>query len=262
MIPQVPSPRQTAFFMVGLAFLFVSGGLLLQLRFGELGILLTGWLLLFVPAVLFTAAARLDFRETFSLRRPDRRDVLGALLVVAGGTPIAWFLSWLQSFVVPVPVELVEEVAAFLRTDDPLRLAWLLFLMALSPAITEEFVFRGVLLSGTKRHLSPPRLVLLNGVVFGIFHLSFVTAFRFLPTAWLGVLIAGVVWRTRSIWTGVLMHFVNNAVIVILVALPVLQARFGDVEHTPPILVLPLGILLLATGIHVLQDAERRRQTP
>ena len=74
-----------------------------------------------------------------------------------------------------------------------------------------------------QQHDAPPKrllFVLLNGVMFGAFHLSFETVIRFLPTAWLGIVIAWAVWRTASIWTGVLMHLVNNASIVLLASMP------------------------------------------
>jgi membrane protease YdiL (CAAX protease family) len=130
-------------------------------------------------------------------------------------------------------------------------------LLALTPALCEELVFRGVLLGGT-RSLDPWRLVVLNGVVFGTFHLSFETAIRFLPTAWLGIVITWAVWRTRSLWTGVLMHLLNNGAIVVLASIPTLRELFADPEAPPPLWIAPVAALALSWGIRTLAASPSR----
>ena len=71
------------------------------------------------------------------------------------------------------------------------------------------------------------RVALLNGLVFGVFHVSFESVFRFLPTAWLGAVLAWAVLSTSSIWVGALMHFVNNGAVVLIASVPTLRAWFG-----------------------------------
>jgi membrane protease YdiL (CAAX protease family) len=93
----------------------------------------------------------------------------------------------------------------------------------------------------------------LNGVVFGAFHLSFETAIRFLPTALLGMLIAWVVWHTGSIWVGALMHFLNNASIVALTSTPALRDAFSDPEAPPPLWLVPAGVAVFAAGVATLR---------
>lgn len=248
----VPSPAATVGFVLTVAALFFYLGVSLQVGFGERGILYSEWLLLFVPAVLFAVVARLDWRRTFSVRFPRRRDWLAAVLIIAGGFPLAWLVAWLQGFILPIPFELLERVSDFLVTADARRVAWLLLLIAVTPAICEEAVFRGIVLAGTRDRLSPVKVVLLNAAVFGAFHLSFETAFRFLPTAWLGILLATVVWKTGSIWLGVAMHFLNNGTVVILAASPALQETLGDWEAAPPLVLLGPAAALVATGMWIL----------
>jgi membrane protease YdiL (CAAX protease family) len=131
------------------------------------------------------------------------------------------------------------------------RFVWLILLLALTPALCEEIVFRGVLLGGT-RTLEPWRMIVLNGVVFGAFHLSIETVIRFLPTAMLGALIAWAVWRTGSIWVGVLMHLLNNGSIVAITSIPALRDTLGDPDAPPPLWLVPLGAAVLAAGVRLL----------
>jgi sodium transport system permease protein len=101
-------------------------------------------------------------------------------------------------------------------------------------------------------------MILLNGVVFGAFHLSFQTVIRFVPTAMLGALIAWTVWRTGSIWVGMLMHFLNNATIVLLTSLPSVREVFNDPEVPPPLWLVPAGALALALGVVWVVGTTRR----
>lgn len=248
----VPRPGQALGFVAFVALLFLFLGIRLQIMLGESGLLAAEWLLLFVPALLFVYLGGFDLGRTLSLGRPTRRGALGALLLIAGATPAAWFVGWLQTFFLPIPWETLEGLEELVTADSAGRLAWLLLLLAVTPAFCEEIVFRGVLLGGT-RALDPWRFVLLNGAMFGAFHLSFQTVIRFLPTASLGIVIAWAVWRTASIWTGVLMHLVNNASIVVLASMPMSRELLSDPEAPPPLWLVPFAAIALTLGVRVLR---------
>lgn len=252
----VPDPASALAFVAMLAVLFFYGGRRFQLALGERGLLLSEWLLLFVPAVVLVASGRFDPVRTLSLRAPSARGLGAGALLVAGALPMVWLVGWLQSFVLPIPWEMLEGLEQLMTAQDAGRLVWLLLLLAVTPALCEEVVFRGVLLGGT-RTLEPWRMIVLNGVVFGAFHLSFETAIRFLPTALLGSLIAWCVWRTGSIWVGALMHFLNNGALIVLTSAPPLREALSDPDAPPPVWLVPLGAALFATGVRLLP-----RETP
>jgi len=253
----IPDSSTALLFVGFVAVLFFWVGIQLQIGFGERGALAAEWLLLFIPATIAVWAGRFDPVRTLSLRKPDAVGVGGSILLIAGAMPLVWLIGWLQTFVLPVPWEMLEGLEELVRADTMGRLLWLLLLVAVTPAICEEIVFRGFLMGGT-RSLAPWRMILLNGVVFGVFHLSFETVIRFLPTATLGVVIAWAVWRTGSIWVGALMHLLNNGTIVILASAPVFRDLFSDPEAPPPLWLVPLGGVLFAAGGRILL----RHQTP
>jgi sodium transport system permease protein len=130
--------------------------------------------------------------------------------------------------------------------------------LALTPAICEEALFRGVLLGGTRPYLTPARAILLNGLLFGAFHLSFFTAFRLVPTAFLGILLAWVVVRTRSIVTSAFMHFLNNGSVVLLASSPWILERLGDPDQPPPIWLMVPAFVLLVSGLWLLEKGDER----
>ena len=97
------------------------------------------------------------------------------------------------------------------------------------------------------------RIAVFNGLVFGAFHISFESAFRFLPTAWLGFILAWAVLSTGSIWVGVLMHFVNNGSIVLMASIPTLRAWLEDGGEAPPWVLLAPALLAVAMGVRLLE---------
>lgn len=247
----VPSQQTVVLFVAGVAVLFFWVGIQLQIGLGERGLLAAQWLLLLVPALSFVRWGGFDWERTLSLRAPSAAGLLGSMLLILGTMPLVWAIGWLQTFVFPVPWEMLEGLEELVTADTPQRLAWLLFLVAVTPAICEEMVFRGVLLGGT-RTLHPVRMIVLNGVVFGAFHLSFETVIRFMPTAVLGMVIAFAVWRTGSIFVGMAMHFFNNGAIVVLVSIPALREAFSDPNTPPPLWLIPIAAVLFAVGLDIL----------
>ena len=251
-VSATPSVAQAIGFIAAVALLFFYISFPLQAGWGEGGLLLSEWLLLLLPAFLFVRIAGFDFGETFSLGRPRGPEVAGGMLLIAGAMPLGWFLAWAQGFVLPVPWDMLEGLEDLITAESPSRLLWLLALLSLTPAICEEAVFRGVLLAGLRGRASIVRVAILNGLVFGAFHISFESVFRFLPTAWLGFVLAWAVLSTRSIWVGVLMHFINNGSIVLIASVPALRAWLeGGGEAAPWVLMAP-ALLAVTVGVRLL----------
>jgi membrane protease YdiL (CAAX protease family) len=189
-----------------------------------------------------------ELAAVLSLRTPSLAEVGAGVALLLGGLQLAWFLAWLQGLFIPVPVEYLEAMADTLRADSVGRLFWLLFLAAIVPSVAEEVLFRGVFLSGLRSRLPTTAAIVLSGIVFGFFHLTPETAFRFLPTAWLGILLAWVVVASGSLPLAVLLHFCNNALILVVTAIPAVEGRANDPDVMPPLALLPFSVALLWWG--------------
>lgn len=87
---------------------------------------------------------------------------------------------------------------------------WLIALActALAPAICEELLCRGVVLSGLRRSLGPVAAVLISSLLFALMHGS---PWRFLPQAAVGVVLAVLTLRSASILPAMLLHASYNA---------------------------------------------------
>ena len=87
-----------------------------------------------------------------------------------------------------------------------------IFLVALVPALVEEFVFRGIIYGGYRNSIIK-RGILLSGLLFGLFHMNFN---QFCYAFFMGIVFALLREGTGSIHSSMIVHFVFNANSVIL----------------------------------------------
>lgn len=245
------------------ALLYFYLGVTIQIRLGEIGILVSQVLLLALPVLLFVRLGPFRVREALALRAPTPVQLGAGTLIVLGAIPLGWTLAWLQTFVMEMPEEFLAALEELVRADTAGEFLWLLLLVAITPAICEELLFRGALLQGLSNGMTPARAITVSAAVFGAFHLSTETVIRFLPSAGLGVVLGYVVWRTGSLFVGAAMHFVNNGFIVVLVAMPRLQEGVVTAEGEPRWTLVAAGAVLLVLGfrlLHASTPAPRSRE--
>ena len=210
--PPEKGPRGLKFYHSLIIFAVVIAAMLfiaapLQYAFGMAGLAATELLLLAIAL----AAARLsggDFRDTLSLRLPRIKHFFAGLLLYAGIYAAVIPVSLFTQYLFPQAGEISQALTDFGTTVPPLLAV---FIMAFLPAVCEESVFRGVILSGFRQLRKPVVIALITGILFGIFHLDL---FRFLPTAMLGFAFSYITLRSGSILTACILHFLNNVMSV------------------------------------------------
>jgi sodium transport system permease protein len=216
------------------------------------GLLVTEWILIAGPVLVLLRFGGLAARPVLSLTAPRQGSLIGALLVGLS----AWYLVGLlvetvQQRVLPIPPEVLRELQRLLAGGGR-SLALDLLALAVSPAICEELLFRGVVLRASLATLRPSTAILLNGLLFGIFHLSI---YRFMPTAILGMLLALTVVRSRSILPAMLFHLVNNGTTLIVAR----QLGVAEMDSAMPGWVsVPAAVLFTAGLLLVLRRRPAR----
>ena len=124
------------------------------------------------------------------------------------------FLSNLENWFIESENQAMALTELFLDVNTLWGLLFNVFMIAIMAAISEEFLFRGVLLKlfaeWTKNiHLA----VIFSALLFSAFHLQF---YGFLPRFMLGVLLGYLFVWTKSLWVPIFVHFLNNAIAVII----------------------------------------------
>ena len=134
--------------------------------------------------------------------------------------------------------DLIET--ALLGSD--LGFVFLFATMALTPAICEELLFRGYFQRQVERRWGVAASIGLVGLVFGLYHLRLTQA---LPLAALGMYLGYVVWATGSLWTGVLVHALNNG----LAVATAMYVRANPNLTVEEVEALPMPWYLVAAGL-------------
>lgn len=129
-----------------------------------------------------------------------------------------------------IPANLVAEIQEFFGfqsnlemplTDDLSVLILYGITVAVIPPIVEELLFRGMVLHGLRKY-GDGFAVVVSAILFGLYHGNFVQmVFAFFA----GLVMALVVVKTGSLWTSILIHFMNNS---ISLTLEMIQRFAGD----------------------------------
>ncbi|MBB6716693.1 CPBP family intramembrane glutamic endopeptidase [Clostridium gasigenes] len=105
----------------------------------------------------------------------------------------------------------------------------------------EELLFRGIIYKTLSKSMSIPTVIIIQGVLFGIYHMNIVQG---LYATLLGILFGYVTYKTKSLWPAIIMHMVNNTVSTI--ASSILGESLETVFSL--IIVLSLGFAITAVG--------------
>ncbi len=203
----VPTPGMVAFLFSICMLLFFYGGTPLQAALGIHGVYLNLWLMFLLPTILLLVSTRVRLTTALNIRAPRPLAWPAVFLVCAGWLVIVLQLGAWHDSLLPMPEMMVEEVNKIMQFDS-ISIWILLFAIAISPAICEEFLFRGAILSGLRGKMPVWILLPLVGMLFGAAHVS---VYKFLVTSASGVVLTYLVWRSGSIFTSMLAHAVINA---------------------------------------------------
>ncbi|MFZ5352696.1 MAG: type II CAAX prenyl endopeptidase Rce1 family protein [Bacillota bacterium] len=174
------------------------------------GILITEFLLIAAPAFIYTLIKRDSIRRVFRFNKLSITDVFLVAAIFLSGYFVAIFINILGNIIVSLFGQLLPNPVPFAENSSQYMLYILLF--AGSAGICEEILFRGLVMRSYEK-LGMWKSIGLSSVLFGIMHLN---VQNLLGPMFLGVLLGYVVYKTDSIFAGMLGHFINNAVSVSL----------------------------------------------
>jgi membrane protease YdiL (CAAX protease family) len=188
--------------------------------------------LLLLPAILLARLASHRPLEYLRLRRPS----LPVLLVPLAG--VFSLQQMLQVYLyyqgkIPLPPEVEKLVSEMKQAIDQALVNLLgaqsfteflgvVLVIAVIPAVAEEFVFRGLIQKSFERGIGPARGIATAGIIFAAFHLN---PFSIVPLIALGVYLGFLAHRAGSIWVSAGAHFFNNFI-------PVAALHFGLADQS------------------------------
>lgn len=162
-----------------------------------------------VPSLLFCTLRGGDYNSELRLRLPKPSTLLlvfcTVVLMLCGGSVIDYFMS------VAAPDMMVRSsakaYAGFAMNSGVFDALYLVVAFAVLPAITEEFLFRGIILNEYSK-LSVGTSVVMSAVMFAMCHFSFVR----LPSCFFcGLILSALTYATRSVIAPMIAHALYNA---------------------------------------------------
>lgn len=195
---------------------------------------------LLVPTFIYILITKQSIKKTIRFNKVDFKSIITVIGIAITVQPFALFISAISGFYFKNPVN------EFIQKINYMPFYILLLMIAITPAICEEIVFRGVILSGYE-NLGKTKAVFLSGFLFGILHLNFQQfGYAFL----LGVIFAYIIYITDSIITTMIAHFTINSSQLILQKIAMNSNNYLDnISRQPTIrekIIVVIGILILA----------------
>lgn len=178
--------------------------------------------LFLTPAVLLSVVERKRLNGFYGLEAPKVDLLLWVAVLSVCWMPIMGLaMEWNQKMAFPSFLKSIEnwmrlmEDAGTKTTEAILKMNNLgdllinLLVIAITPAICEEFIFRGAVQRTIFRIKTNPHIAIwISAAIFSAIHFQF---FGFLPRLLLGAAFGYVYYWTGSIWYAVFAHFLNNA---------------------------------------------------
>jgi uncharacterized protein len=224
------------FALIGIFFLYqVVGGGLTILLFGldftgdniqliRLTTLVGQLLFLLVPTLILL---RFQTKNIFSFIRFKPIGIAEVVFITIGVLAAQQFLQGYMALqdLIPIPEsvrpfvdqmrESIEQTyRALVIVESIPELLFVMVVVAVVPAFSEEFLFRGLVQRNFEHSFGLAGGAIAAGIIFGLYHLN---PFSMFPLIVLGVLFGLLVYKTGSILSAVLAHFVNNTVAIVTV---------------------------------------------
>ncbi len=178
----------------------------LQLNLGITGLVLTE-LIFGALAVVYCLVTRVKIREVFRVQKFSVKDVFGCIFLLMGVFPLAIALTSLTAVIFPWSQQEAAEISTMLYGSMSYPL--IILVVCVLPAICEEAIHRGAILSNFRSLKHDWVIVLIMAALFGLNHCS---VLRFLSTAVLGAALSYVMVKKNNIILTMFMHFANNLV--------------------------------------------------
>lgn len=166
-----------------------------------------------IPALFYCRIRGRKFNEKLKLRFFPPSQLLyllyATVFLVCGSFLISIFMY--NTFPDAFASSSVTEYAAFALNNRFFDVVYLFVTFALLPAVTEEFMFRGIV-NGEYEHSGVGLAVIMSSIVFAMSHFSVA---RFPVYFFAGIVISVVSYTTRSLFASIIIHTVNNAVVLL-----------------------------------------------
>lgn len=179
------------------------------------------FMLILAPTIFFARLQSPDIKNTFRLKTPKLSVLLLSVIGIIMMQPLIQGYMHLQNYVfenLPYVNTYLKQAKEFfdvleettikiVKSYSVFEFIIVTFVIAFTPAICEEMLFRGFVLKNIEKFSKPAVTIFLTGFLFAVYHFQ---PFNIIPLVFLGAYLSFVVYYSDSIFTGMTVHFLNN----------------------------------------------------
>ena len=133
--------------------------------------------------------------------------------------PIVMMVALVSAVIVGIAVAFFQEIIGvmpqtpeFTVPEGNLAFVFYMINIMILPAFLEEFLFRGIIMQSLRK-IGDKTAIIVSSLLFSLVHANLQQS---IATFILGIVIAYFVIKTESLWTGILLHFINNSYAVVM----------------------------------------------
>ena len=201
-----PSITDTNFLFLIIAVLLLTVGAWAQRKHLYIGLIITQYFIILFPIIFYLKNKDYNLKEFLRINKLTLKQVKNIVLIVIFSYPIAAFFNYIGIMILsrfgrimPNPIPIPSNINEFLLS---------FIVIALTPGICEEVMFRGMIMRSYEVYGSKKAIVL-SAVLFGLFHFNLQ---NLLGPIFLGLLFGVLVSKTKSLLSSIIGHTVNNTV--------------------------------------------------
>jgi hypothetical protein len=214
-----------------------------------------------IVIVAATRRSGVGFREPYPLSAVPIGVLALTAVLILGTVILLSDIDNLTRSVFPPPQTLIEAFESILNAaDHPFSSFFLLVVVA---PVTEELLFRGLILRGFLANYSKRSAILLSALLFAVMHTN---PWQFISAFVAGVLLAWLLIETGSLLPCLFAHAVANGTAYLAGLMPVEVPGFtdgmGDAVQFQPFWLNALGMALAVGGYVLLRRTFREQARP
>ncbi len=184
-----------------------------------------------LPALLFSKWFYNDFRKILKIKIPDYKEVILFIIGIFVLTPLLQnyisiqnhfidkmagifpFVDSLKSLLDSLNNLVEKSYINLLSTKTIFDALFVIFVVSIVPAVSEEIMFRGFIQSSFELKLKARWAIVITAVFFGFYHFS---PYGLVPLIILGIYFSFASYMSGSIFIPMILHFTNNFIAIIM----------------------------------------------
>lgn len=198
------------YLVIGIVFIGVSIGLSNLNTAIETQLVVTQYLIIGLPPVLYLLYKKKPIRMILRIKRLSIKSTLLIVLITLMVYPIAVLMNTLMMLVLSLLGSM--DIPQIPTATTSQQYILYLFIIAISAGVCEEILFRGFIMRSFEK-VGYKFAIVFSALLFGIFHFNI---YNLGATIIFGIVFGYLVVLTDSLWAGIIGHITNNALAVSL----------------------------------------------